>query len=72
VFLPLEKASVTADCLENHFSPHDLCEESHEWRVMARVQALPEAVEDSLPERVRPCDVQKLINSLQTQKGLWN
>jgi hypothetical protein len=29
-FLPLEKGNVTADCLENQFTPHDLCEENHE------------------------------------------
>jgi hypothetical protein len=36
--------------------------------VVARVQALFEAVDDDLPERVRPCDIQKLINSLKLRK----
>jgi hypothetical protein len=38
---------VIADCPENLFSPHDLCEESHERRMVVRVQALSEAVDDN-------------------------
>jgi hypothetical protein len=47
-FHPLEKANY----LENLFTHHDLCEENHEWRVEARVQALLEAVDDNPPEKV--------------------
>jgi hypothetical protein len=36
-----------ADCLENQFTHHDLCDENHERRVEARVQALLEAIEDA-------------------------
>jgi hypothetical protein len=39
-FLPSEKANAIADCLENQFTPHDLCEENHERRVEAKVQVL--------------------------------
>jgi hypothetical protein len=28
---PVDKANAIADCLENRFTPHDLCEENHEW-----------------------------------------
>jgi hypothetical protein len=42
-FLPLEKANAIADCLENQLTPHVLCDENHERRVEARVQALLEA-----------------------------
>jgi hypothetical protein len=35
-FLPLEKANIISDCLENQFTPHDLCDENHEWRVEAK------------------------------------
>jgi hypothetical protein len=62
-FLPLEKVNATADCLENQFTPHDFCDENHEWPVEARVKALLEA------ERIRPCDLQKLINSLKLRKA---
>jgi hypothetical protein len=46
-FLPLEKASAIADRLENQFTPHDLCDENHEWRVEVGVQALLEAVDNN-------------------------
>jgi hypothetical protein len=51
---------VIADGLENQVSPHDVCEEKHVRKVMTRVQALSEAVDDN-----SPCHVQKLINSLK-------
>jgi hypothetical protein len=63
-FILLAKANATADCLENQFTPHDLCDKNHEWRVKARVQALLEAVDNNSPERIRPCGLQRLINSL--------
>jgi hypothetical protein len=56
-FHPLEKANAIADCLENQFAPYDLCDYNHERRVEARVQALLETVDNSPPERVRPCDL---------------
>jgi hypothetical protein len=33
-FLPLLKANMIADCLENQFTPHELCEENHELQVV--------------------------------------
>jgi hypothetical protein len=57
-FLPLEKANAIADCLENQFTLHHLCDKNHERRVKARVQALLEAVDNNPPERIRPCDLQ--------------
>jgi hypothetical protein len=68
-FHPLEKGSAIADYLENLFTPHDLCDENHERRVEARVQALLETVDDSPPERVRPCDLQKIIKTLKLKKA---
>jgi hypothetical protein len=68
-FLSLEKANAIADCLENQFTPHDLCDDNQEWRVEARLQALLEAVDNNPPERIRPCDLQKLINSLILRKA---
>jgi hypothetical protein len=41
---PLEKANATADYLEIQFTSHDLCDDNHERRVEARVQALLQAV----------------------------
>jgi hypothetical protein len=54
---PFEKANMFVDCLESQFSPHDLCEGHHEQLVVTRIQALFEAEDNDLPERVRPCDV---------------
>jgi hypothetical protein len=51
--LPPAKDNAIADCLEYQFTPHDLCEENHERRVVARVQTLSEAVNDP-PPRKRP------------------
>jgi hypothetical protein len=49
IFLSLDQANAIADCLENQFTPHDLCDENHERRVKARVQALLEAVHNPPP-----------------------
>jgi hypothetical protein len=67
-FHPLEKANAIADYLENLFTPHDLCDESHERRVETRVQALLETIDDSPRERDRPCEVQKIIKTLKLKK----
>jgi hypothetical protein len=48
-FHPLEYAKATADCLENQFTPHALCDDNHEWRVGARVKALFKAVYNNPP-----------------------
>jgi hypothetical protein len=47
-FLPKDKANAIVDCSENHLTHHDLCDEHHERRVKASVQALLET-EDSSP-----------------------
>jgi hypothetical protein len=48
-FHPLEKANAIADCLENQFTSHDLCDENHKRRVVARVQALLETIDNNPP-----------------------
>jgi hypothetical protein len=55
-FHPSEKANAIVDYLENQFTHHDLCDENHERRVEAKIQALFEAVDNKPPERIRPCD----------------
>jgi hypothetical protein len=54
--------------LEIQFTPHELCDENHERRVEAKVQDLLETVDKNPSQSVRPCDVQKLINSLKLRK----
>jgi hypothetical protein len=55
--------------LEKKFTSHDLSDENHKWRVETGVQALLETVENNPPERIRPCDLQKLLNSLKIRKA---
>jgi hypothetical protein len=45
---PEVKANAIADCLENQFAPHDLCDENHEQLLKTRVQALPDAADNNL------------------------
>jgi hypothetical protein len=66
---PVEKANAIADSLEIQFRTHDLCDDNHERRVEAGVQALLETVDKDPPQRIRPCDLQKLINSLKLRKA---
>jgi hypothetical protein len=68
-FQPVDKANTIADCLESQFTPHKLCDENHEWQVEARIQALLEAKDNNPPEKVRPCKLQKLMNSLKLMKA---
>jgi hypothetical protein len=63
-FHPSEKVNATAASLEIQFT-HHLCDENHERSVEARVQALLEDLDNSPPQRIRSCDLQKLINSLK-------
>jgi hypothetical protein len=49
-------------------SHHDLCDENHERRMEDRVQTLLEAVDNKHPERIRPCELQKLISFLKLRK----
>jgi hypothetical protein len=67
---PNEKANVTADCLENQFTSHDLCDENRERRVETTVQALLASADNTPPGKVGPRDTHKFVNSLK-QKGLW-
>jgi hypothetical protein len=59
-FHPMGKAKAIADCLENLFTAHDMHDENHEERVVARFQALLQSADNNSPENLRPCDVQKL------------
>jgi hypothetical protein len=64
----LVKATAIADCLENQFTQHDMCDKNHKQQEEARVQALLEAADDMPLGKVRPCDIQKLIKSLKLRK----
>jgi hypothetical protein len=68
-FLPLEKASAIADCLENRFIQHVLCEENHERQVEITVQDTLETEDTDPPEKIKPCDLKKLIETLKLKKA---
>jgi hypothetical protein len=50
-------------------TPHDMCDENHELRVEARVQALLEAEDNDPPEKIRRCDLLKRMSSLKLRKA---
>jgi hypothetical protein len=60
---------VNADCLENQFASHNLCDENHERQVETGVQALLTPVDDNPLGKVSPCDVRKLVISLKLSKA---
>jgi hypothetical protein len=64
----LEKVNAIADCLENQFTPHDLCDEIHKRQMAVRVQTLLEPEDSNPPKRIRPCDLQEFVNSLKLRK----
>jgi hypothetical protein len=68
-FHPSDKANAISDSLEFQFTPHDLCDENHERRVEADVQTLLNTVDMTPPQRIRPCDLQKIIKSLKLKKA---
>jgi hypothetical protein len=64
-FHPSEKANAIADCLEIQFTAHDLCDENYE----RQVEALLDSVDESPAEKIKPCDLKKLINSLKLRNA---
>jgi hypothetical protein len=40
IFYPIDKGKIIADCLENQFTAHDLCDCYHRRHVEAQVEAL--------------------------------
>jgi hypothetical protein len=71
-FRPYEKANAIADCLENRFIHHDLCEERHERRVETMVQDILETEDTTPSEKFRPCDLKQINKLPKIEKGLWN
>jgi hypothetical protein len=68
-FFPTEKANAIANCLENRFTHHDLCDEYHERRVETIVQVMLETENIDPPEKIKPCNLQKLIETLKLRKA---
>jgi hypothetical protein len=66
---PLEKATTIVNCLENKFTPHDLCDKNHKRWVQATVQELLDAADDTPLEKERSFDMQELIKPLKLRKA---
>jgi hypothetical protein len=71
-FHPSEKANAIADCLEIQFTPPDLCDENHERRVEARVDALLDAVDNIPSQTIRPYDLKEINKFFEIEKALRN
>jgi hypothetical protein len=65
-FQPLESVNAIASWLENQFTPHDLCDESHEGRVEARVQSSARIY------RQQPPWMNKVMWLTETKKKMLN
>jgi hypothetical protein len=63
------KAKAIVDCLENRFTHHDLCDENHERRVETIVQDILQIEDIDSPEKIKPCDLKKLIEALKLKKA---
>jgi hypothetical protein len=57
----MDKANAIADCLENQFTAHNLCDCDHRQQVGAADQALLATVDEETPVKFRPCDASKEI-----------
>jgi hypothetical protein len=68
-FLPTEKVNAIADCLENRFTHHDLCNENHERRVETIAQIILDIQDIDPLEKIKPCVLKKLIETLKLKKA---
>jgi hypothetical protein len=68
-YQPNEKANVIADNLENQFTSHDLCDESHARQMETIVQVLLASVSGTPFGKVRSCNIHNLANSLKFRKA---
>jgi hypothetical protein len=57
IFYPIDKANIVADCTENQFRAHDLCD--YRRHVEDQVEALLATVDEDIPHNFLRCDVSK-------------
>jgi hypothetical protein len=65
LFHPIHNANAIANCFENQFTAHNLCDCDHRQQVEATVQALLATVDEGTSVKFRPCDVSKEIQYLK-------
>jgi hypothetical protein len=68
VFYPPDKANIIADCLENQFTAHYLCDCYHR-HVEAKGKPLLATVDEDTPVKFQSCDISKEIKSLKVGKA---
>jgi hypothetical protein len=68
-FNPLENAEAIADCLENQFTPHDLCDENHKGQLKTGVLALLEDVDIEHSDKNETTRLTELIHSMKLRKA---
>jgi hypothetical protein len=61
-YIHQDLANAGTDCLGNQFTSHKLCDENHERQVETRVRVLLEAEDNDSPKKLRPRNLQKLMN----------
>jgi hypothetical protein len=66
---PKDKANVIANCSEDQFTSHEMCDENHERQVETRVKALLASVDGTTLGKIRPCDIHKLANLFKLRKA---
>jgi hypothetical protein len=69
IFYPIDKAYITAVCLENQFTVQDFCDCDCRWHVEAKVEALLATINEDTPVNFWPCDVSKEIQSTKLGKA---
>jgi hypothetical protein len=65
----LTRQATIADCLENEFTAHNLCECDHRQQLEATVQALLPTVDEGTLVKFRPCVVSKELQYLKLGKA---
>jgi hypothetical protein len=67
IFYPIDKANRIADCLENKFREHDLCNCERRRHAEAQVEDPVATADEDTPVNFWPCDVSKDIQSLKLE-----
>jgi hypothetical protein len=61
IFYLIDKANIVADCLENQFTVHALCDCEHRQQLEAELEVLLTAAHEHIPVNFCLCDVSKEI-----------
>jgi hypothetical protein len=68
MFNPIDKLNIIAECLDNQFRAHDLCENDHRRHLEAQLESLLAIIDEDFLVNFRSYDISKYI---EIRKGLW-